>query len=640
MTSSQKSVFAAVAPFALIAVTLVSGLAWATVSTYQLAKKNVSDEHRARLDVALRRIESRLLGVLNSEAARPYTDYAHRYEAQPDVVRFDRRTLDPDRTTVGLPSPLARSDPPYHWMDLHFQIDTSGNISSPQIPDLSLAWPVDRTGMSEDAKHHSRSTWEWLERALPAADIAGQVAASFARCEPRHVAGSDDGEVSSVRPTGEIAAQGAAGDEVARSLDQRGALLDEQRGFLPPEECVEPVSARASAPGDGGRNFSIFSNDSNQSDDPVNISLGPFAPPFWIAGARSDNPKLLFVREVYADAQVFYQGFVGDWERLKPELTAEVLSLFPEADIEPVPNDAMIEASLNRVRLRQVPAVLVVPGLPGGVAAVAWQSIRSQVLLFWTAAIAILVVAGWSVWTLVALAGRRMQFAYAVTHELRTPLTTFRLYSDMLSAGLVPQSAIQEYLDTLNRESIRLATLVESVLEYARLENQKVKLHLSNTDGPALLVAVGETLEVRCRENGVESKLLNHVANGMPLRTDLNLVNQIAGVLVNNAVRHARGAKSALVLVELSADGGKIHLDVVDSGSGIAAADARHIFKPFRRGSDADTSARGGVGLGLALAQNWAQLLGGRLELASRHHPTLNGAHFRLTIPTEPPGEV
>jgi len=631
MTSSKKSMVTAIAPFGLIAVTLVSGLAWATASTYQLAKKNVSDEYRARLDVALRRIESRVLGVLNSEAARPYTDYAHRYEAQPDVVRFDRRTLDPDRTTVGLPSPLAQTDPPYHWMDLHFQIDTTGAVSSPQIPDLSLAWPVDRSGMSEETKRRSQETWEWLEKALLKSDIAGEVAASFARCQT-----AEGSSIASI----EGEAQQAIGDEVARSRGKRGDLLDEQRGYLPPEECFQSTGVRTNAPGDGGRNFSIFNSVRGENDGPVNISLGPFAPPFWIAGTRPENPKLLFVREVYADAQVFYQGFVGDWEHLKPQLIAEVSGLFPEADIVPVANDALVEPSLTRVRLRQVPAVLKVAGLPGGLAATAWRTIQSQVYMSWAAAAAVLVAAAWGVWTLVALADRRMQFAYAVTHELRTPLTTFRLYSDMLSAGLVPESSKAEYLDTLNTESIRLATLVESVLEYARLENQKVKLHLERTDGPSLLKSVGEMLELRCRENCVEPKLLNHVANGTLIRTDINLVNQIAGVLVNNAVRHARGNESALVLVELAVDGGRIHLDVADSGPGIAAADARHIFKPFRRGSDADTSARGGVGLGLALAKNWANLLGGRLELASRHHPTLDGAHFRLTIPTEPPGEV
>ena len=50
-------------------------------------------------------------------------------------------------------------------------------------------------------------------------------------------------------------------------------------------------------------------------------------------------------------------------------------------------------------------------------------------------------------------------------------------------------------------------------------------------------------------------------------------------------------------------------------------------------GSARDELARGGIGLGLALARNWAALLGGRLDLVARHDPQLGGAHFRLTIP-------
>ena len=77
-------------------------------------------------------------------------------------------------------------------------------------------------------------------------------------------------------------------------------------------------------------------------------------------------------------------------------------------------------------------------------------------------------------------------------------------------------------------------------------------------------------------------------------------------------------------------------MDVVDTGPGIERKDVRSIFKPFRRGSDADRSARGGIGLGLALARSWASLLGGRLDLIAGNHPKLGGAHFRLTIPDNP----
>ena len=228
-----------------------------------------------------------------------------------------------------------------------------------------------------------------------------------------------------------------------------------------------------------------------------------------------------------------------------------------------------------------------------------------------------------------------MQFAYAVTHELRTPLTTFRLYSDMLSAGLVPDESKQEYLETLNRESLRLSNLVEGVLEYARLENHKVSLNCVDTDAESLLRVVSEGLRTRCGQCGVETRTQNDIPQELRVRTDVDVVHQIAGVLINNACRHTQGADRPIVLMRLTQEDGKVCLDVIDSGSGIHHRDTRTIFKPFRRGRRTDSVAQGGIGLGLALARSWAALLGGRLDLAARSHREYGGAHFRLTIPVD-----
>jgi signal transduction histidine kinase len=151
----------------------------------------------------------------------------------------------------------------------------------------------------------------------------------------------------------------------------------------------------------------------------------------------------------------------------------------------------------------------------------------------------------------------------------------------------------------------------------------------------ALLELISEGLVKRCSEYDIEPRTQNEISNGMALRTDLDVVNQITGVLINNACRHTRGAEEPVVLVRLEQENGSVNLDVIDSGPGIERHDARTIFKPFRRGRGADSAAQGGIGLGLALARSWASLLGGRLDLVSRHHRDYGGAHFRLTIPTQ-----
>lgn len=427
--------------------------------------------------------------------------------------------------------------------------------------------------------------------------------------------------------------QRQVGDEYQQ---RRKSLRDSQESYLPPAACVDAGVAERNVHNVAGTTTGGFDEESGQLTRDVEITVDSIAA-FWLGLGPDGGRKLAFVRECHADAAIFYQGFIGDWSRLKPELLAQIanLNLFPEVDLEPVLDDAEPGPEASRMQMINLPVRLKIPDIPGGTTTAAWRSIRSTLITTWLAAIAVLVVAGWGLRNLVALTERRMQFAYAVTHELRTPLTTFRLYSDMLSAGLVPDASKQEYLDTLNRESLRLSRLVEEVLEYAHLGSHRVKLNPTDADGTSLLHVISETFEKQCNENDVEARAENAIANGQQLHTDVDLVNRITGVLINNACRHARGKKDAKVLVRLTGEGGKVHVEVIDSGPGIDRADTRTIFKPFRRGQGTDTAAQGGIGLGLALAQSWATLLGGRLELAARHHPQYGGAHFRLTIPAK-----
>ncbi len=618
MTSAKKSALAAVALFVLIAAVVLGGMTWATISSYELAKKNVAEEHVNLVDSARLRIESHVQGILNSEASRPYADYLDEHAVRPGfVVTRDRRELEAMYAVVA--SPVAESKPRYDWVELYFQVDEDRRLSSPQ-----LTAEDERRGMvsagAEPWQRRAAETWAWFHRMYSGIDFHGRV--SEALC------GED---VLPARPGVEpkelVALRQEASDK--RGF-RRSSVAESQKGYLPPEDCVSEQIVKAAI---RGLPLTIEGEAEETSSPLSTVQIGPFAPPFWVEAGPQRGLKLAFVRECRVDADVIYQGFVADWERLKPELLKLISVPFPDADLRPVPNDVRLDDEVSAMKLHALPVVLDVPDIPGGTSAAAWRSVRGVLVISWTAAVAVLVVAGWGVRNLVALTERRLQFAYAVTHELRTPLTTFRLYSDMLSAGLVPDPSKQEYLDTLNRESQRLSSLVESVLEYARLENQKVKLHVTQTDAASLMRAVGETVQRRCEKNDVQGATSSKIAAEHRLSTDVNLVNQIAAVLVDNACRHARSSTEPKVKVELGADNGRLHLDVVDSGPGVDLADSRRIFRPFRRGKDADASARGGIGLGLALARNWASLLGGRLDLVARHDPQLGGAHFRLSIP-------
>lgn len=618
MTSSRRNKFEAASMFALIGVVVLAGMAWATSSSFELARKNVAEEHDQRISGAVWEMSSYMAGIINSETARTWQDYrAVQLRRALAVLSEGGQELDAD--LVVLPSVLATDAPPHGWIDLYFQQAYSGKFTSPQVQADAAMWRVERPQTNPALDFKRRRMLAWLAELLPDARLRERFAAAY---------GHGSGEVGSALPATQSESTGGrarADQEFARRTE---VLRELQRGHVPPADCVDPHIAARHAQDYTEARLDLQYNGA-QPTERVQVTCHAMST-FWM-GDFDGVRELAFVRECHEDARVFYQGFIGNWDKLKPRLLEQIRDVLPEADLAAVEQSA----EFTETQMHNLPVRLVVAGIPGGAAAAAWREIRGTLLITWLAAATVLVVAGWGLRNLVALTERRMQFAYAVTHELRTPLTTFRLYSDMLAAGLVPEASKQEYLETLDRESLRLSSLVEEVLDYARLENHKVKLNATTTDASTLLEKITEHLQKTCRDNGISPRMENAIENGRTMRTDVDLVNRIAAVLVNNACRHARGAENATVLVRLDDEESKLHLDVIDSGPGIDRADLRTIFKPFRRGRGADAAAQGGIGLGLALARSWASLLGGRLELAAGHDPKYGGAHFRLTIPVQ-----
>ncbi|MFQ5491029.1 MAG: sensor histidine kinase, partial [Phycisphaerae bacterium] len=349
----------------------------------------------------------------------------------------------------------------------------------------------------------------------------------------------------------------------------------------------------------------------------------------WLNLGNRAAPDLAFVRTVLYEDQVVYQGFVIDWSQLKPVLLAKIEDLFPWADLLPVGNAAVDDPEslmdLLPVRL-DISAVAAAPLI------IEWSPMRTGLLIAWIAALIVLIAAGFGVRGLLALAERRSQFAYAVSHELRTPLTTFRLYTDMLADGIVPEHKRQHYLNTLNEESQRLTQLVGGVLEYSQLEHHSIQPTRVATTVGQVLESARDRFEPQCAQT--DHRLVIDV-NGLAethWQTDPDITLQIIGTLIDNACKYALDPEDPRIVVSASnARGGQITIEVRDFGPGVPKKERRGIFKPFRRGRRTSTTT-GGIGLGLALAHRWAQVLGGKLELANPQ-PTPKGASFRLTLP-------
>ena len=264
----------------------------------------------------------------------------------------------------------------------------------------------------------------------------------------------------------------------------------------------------------------------------------------------------------------------------------------------------------------------------------AWVTpVRATLWATWLAAMVAVAAVGITLHASITHGEKKSRFASAVTHELRTPLTTFRMYSEMLAKDMVPKEQRATYLETLEKESERLAHLVENVLVHAQLEEGRRKLARERMSLDAMLERVLPMLERRAREAGVTLALDVKSVRSVELATDVHAVGQILLNLVDNACKYGRTAAPATIELGARANHTFLELRVRDHGPGVPPSLARAIFQPFERGARDERDPNPGVGLGLAIALGLARELGGDLRLERVDGAGGAGACFCLELP-------
>ena len=225
----------------------------------------------------------------------------------------------------------------------------------------------------------------------------------------------------------------------------------------------------------------------------------------------------------------------------------------------------------------------------------AWSPLRTTLVMTWIGALGGVVAIGLVLRTSNELAERRGRFVSAVTHELRTPLTTFCLYSQMLSDGIVKDpEAQQSYFNTLRAESQRLARIVESVLDYARLGRRK-------PGNGKVVMRVGElvdqcvgALAARCEQAGMELVVDRAGDSDQPVTTDPATVERVLFNLVDNACKYASESSDKRVHVDVRVSVREVEILVRDHGPGIERGERGR----EDRAADAETERIDGVAAG------------------------------------------
>ncbi|GAB5560780.1 MAG: hypothetical protein SynsKO_24270 [Synoicihabitans sp.] len=226
-------------------------------------------------------------------------------------------------------------------------------------------------------------------------------------------------------------------------------------------------------------------------------------------------------------------------------------------------------------------------------------------------------------------ARQKTTFVSLVSHELRTPVTSIRMFADMLTSPGLTSEKHDGFIQTIQKESSRLADLIDRLLTLNRLSQTERSATLKSVNigeilreivalNAPLMTPAGLTLRLDCP------------AADIIVNTQASTVHQAMQNLLDNAVKYA--PNSGEVLVRLFERSGEVVIQVSDQGPGIPHQSGGKIFEPYVQGQDNLHDKPTGLGLGLAIARTELRALGGDLVLASCE----KGATFEITLPSNP----
>lgn len=215
-----------------------------------------------------------------------------------------------------------------------------------------------------------------------------------------------------------------------------------------------------------------------------------------------------------------------------------------------------------------------------------------------------------------------------ISHELRTPLTLILAPLEGLLDGQYGDitSGQRQSLQTMHNNGLRLLQMVTTLLDFSRIEAQKLEVKREALDVAALTRSVFEDFRGLMQDKRVEGGIdIGPMPDGVMM--DRYLYERILFNLLSNAVKFT--PSGGRVRLTLACDGGILQVVVVDTGIGMLEEDMKTIFERFKQVESSSTRRFEGTGLGLSLVKEFAEKLGGKVSVAST---VGKGSAFTVTL--------
>jgi len=221
----------------------------------------------------------------------------------------------------------------------------------------------------------------------------------------------------------------------------------------------------------------------------------------------------------------------------------------------------------------------------------------------------------------------RRSLVIDVAHELRTPLTNMRGYLEALCDEVLPPS--EKTFKLLQNETLRLAGLVEDVLDLARADSATENLHLAATDIGKIITHAMETFSGRFAEKSI-SVSINIPEEGAIIMADAGKMTRVIRNLTDNAATYT--PENGEVHIRVDAEKEKLSVYYTNDATEVQPNDLPYLFERFFRGEKSRSRRHGGAGIGLAIVKELINAHAGTVEAK-----LLNGKiQIGFTLPGQP----
>ena len=210
-------------------------------------------------------------------------------------------------------------------------------------------------------------------------------------------------------------------------------------------------------------------------------------------------------------------------------------------------------------------------------------------------------------------------FIATMSHELRTPLNAILGFSELMSMDSNATTSQKDTLAIINRSGAHLLNMINDVLDISKIEAGRLELEIQAFDLLKLIEDIGDMFSIRAQSKQLSFKVEIATNIQQYIKADSSKLRQILINLLGNAIKFTHdGGVILRVSTQPLADNVLVLLviDIVDSGSGIAADQQAELFKPFVQLTQENSDVKG-TGLGLAISKSLIKLMGGGIHVSS-----------------------